>query len=635
MKIFLKRDTGLTLVALVVTIIVLLILAGVTIGLLLGDNGILTRSQNAHYTQTKATIEQEIELSKGYAETYKQTWTGDYLDKVAEYLNNDNILKSISSTANASKIDDYVILRVGDEFNYKITETGTIFLGNKEESEEVLRPEVVDLKSSNIEFSYNPSTPCKGPVEVTITLKDDALALSQKYSGQIVLRYKIGQNGNWQDYTGTFNVNENCVIYPALYNGRDYSQTSVTGEVSNIDKDAPTSVSFTIDTASVTENSIRIEATASDDIGIKYFDVSTDGGATYSSGNRQTIATPTSGTASKTITLTGLNENTEYTIKVKAIDVAGNETESTIATAKTKLRITQATIGAIADQDYTGQALTPEPTITYSGTTLTKNTDYALTYNNNTNAGTATITITGIGQCIEETSKTFTIKQKSINDLSLAIGPNSNLNENQKIYGERFNISYNSTTKMNNIRITGGGGWEFLYIPISTVSGKSYTFTCDYKNISGFTGLSGNYSGIGLQACKSIPTDSDNVGNSNAIKTEYLPKEKNTTTRTYSLTFTATGSVTYIAFNFGMCSDGVPIQVEIGNFKMNNNWAYKYDGSAKKVTEQVKHGDKILTLDTDYSLSYTNNTNAGTATVTVTGKGNYSGTKSVTFKINS
>ena len=322
------REKGITLVALVVTIIVLLILAGVTISLLLGDNGVLTQSQNAHYTQTKATIEQEIELSRGYAETYKQTMSGDYLEKVEEYLDNDNILKSISSTANATKVDDYVLLRVGDDFNYKITENAVTFLGNKEEAEEALIPEVIELKSSNVEFSYNPSTPCQGPVEVTITLKDDALALSQKYGDLIVLKYKIGQSGNWQDYTGAFNVSENCVIYPALYNGRDYSQTSSTGDVSNIDKDAPTSVNFTIDTASVTENSIKIEATASDDVGIKYFDVSTDGGATYPSEYRQTIETPTSGTVSKTITLTGLSNSTKYTLKAKATDEAGNSLES-------------------------------------------------------------------------------------------------------------------------------------------------------------------------------------------------------------------------------------------------------------------------------------------------------------------
>ena len=47
----------------------------------------------------------------------------------------------------------------------------------------------------------------------------------------------------------------------------------------------------------------------------------------------------------------------------------------------------------------------------------------------------------------------------------------------------------------------------------------------------------------------------------------------------------------------------------------------------------MKLGGKTLTNGTDYTLSYANNTNAGTATMTITGKGNYSGTTSKTFTI--
>ena len=42
-KIMLKKQKGITLIALVVTIVVLLILAGVTISLLLDENGIITK----------------------------------------------------------------------------------------------------------------------------------------------------------------------------------------------------------------------------------------------------------------------------------------------------------------------------------------------------------------------------------------------------------------------------------------------------------------------------------------------------------------------------------------------------------------------------------------------------------------
>jgi len=43
---------------------------------------------------------------------------------------------------------------------------------------------------------------------------------------------------------------------------------------------------------------------------------------------------------------------------------------------------------------------------------------------------------------------------------------------------------------------------------------------------------------------------------------------------------------------------------------------------------------RAMTLTTDYTVGYTNNTNAGTATVTITGAGDYTGTKTATFTIN-
>ncbi|MBQ3843300.1 MAG: fibronectin type III domain-containing protein [Ruminiclostridium sp.] len=58
-----------------------------------------------------------------------------------------------------------------------------------------------------------------------------------------------------------------------------------------------------------------------------------------------------------------------------------------------------------------------------------------------------------------------------------------------------------------------------------------------------------------------------------------------------------------------------------------------YTGKAIKPSVIVKDGTKTLVKGTDYTLSYKNNKNIGTATVTITGKGSYTGTKSLTFKI--
>ena len=56
----LKKQKGITLVALVITMVVLLILAGVSINLVLGDNGIVKKAQEA---QTKSAEASQNDLT--------------------------------------------------------------------------------------------------------------------------------------------------------------------------------------------------------------------------------------------------------------------------------------------------------------------------------------------------------------------------------------------------------------------------------------------------------------------------------------------------------------------------------------------------------------------------------------------
>ena len=57
-KKLLKEKRGITLIALVVTIIALLILAGVAINLTIGENGIITRASNARLTSELSTYKE-------------------------------------------------------------------------------------------------------------------------------------------------------------------------------------------------------------------------------------------------------------------------------------------------------------------------------------------------------------------------------------------------------------------------------------------------------------------------------------------------------------------------------------------------------------------------------------------------
>ena len=59
-----------------------------------------------------------------------------------------------------------------------------------------------------------------------------------------------------------------------------------------------------------------------------------------------------------------------------------------------------------------------------------------------------------------------------------------------------------------------------------------------------------------------------------------------------------------------------------------------YNGLAQRQEPTVKDGDKTLTKDKDYTLSFTEDvTNVGTVRVTVTGKGNYAGSADVAYQI--
>jgi len=82
-------NRGITLIALVITIIVLLILAGVTINMVLGDDGIIAQAQGASEAQKIATVKEEIELWQANNETAGYSGEGyesieDFIDRLED-----------------------------------------------------------------------------------------------------------------------------------------------------------------------------------------------------------------------------------------------------------------------------------------------------------------------------------------------------------------------------------------------------------------------------------------------------------------------------------------------------------------------------------------------------------------------
>ncbi len=74
-------------------------------------------------------------------------------------------------------------------------------------------------------------------------------------------------------------------------------------------------------------------------------------------------------------------------------------------------------------------------------------------------------------------------------------------------------------------------------------------------------------------------------------------------------------------------------KIDISKAKVTSIKAQIYTGKTIKPAVTIKYDGKKLTKGTDYTVSYKNNKKIGTATVIITGKGNYTGKKTVKFDI--
>ena len=124
-----------------------------------------------------------------------------------------------------------------------------------------------------------------------------------------------------------------------------------------------------------------------------------------------------------------------------------------------------------------------------------------------------------------------------------------------------FNRSYNPSDGMNTISFCGINGYEIIYIPLKTIPGQRYYFRCAYQNLSTYT--TGLYSGIMMQILKNV---SDGFNDENKIvENSYFAKTAGSE-QYNGVEFTATQSVTYIAFNFSTVDDWQNISLKLGKF---------------------------------------------------------------------
>lgn len=122
-----KRNKGITLIALVVTIIVLIILAGVSVNLVLGQNGIITKAKEAKKEHEKEAIKEKVSLMMGEYATERE----ENNKKLRPYLEEKEKVGEIESIEESEEneegtqaiiVDDYRV--VIDEETLEILEIG-------------------------------------------------------------------------------------------------------------------------------------------------------------------------------------------------------------------------------------------------------------------------------------------------------------------------------------------------------------------------------------------------------------------------------------------------------------------------------------------------------------------------------
>ncbi len=227
---------------------------------------------------------------------------------------------------------------------------------------------------------------------------------------------------------------------------------------------------------------------------------------------------------------------------------------------------TYGTVSTIVDQSYTGYQITPYVTVTCGGNLLTVGNDYTVTYANNTNVGRATVIATAAAN-------------------SYYVGTANGY----------FNIS-NTATGME---ITGYA--------------SSYTYTGNAITPDVIVTMNGRMLNRGTDYVVSY-SNNTNVGTA-------------TMTVTGIGSFSGTKTINYVieAKNIENC-----ITTAV------NNYQYTGNTYTPSVTLTDSSTGKTLAAGTDYTITYSNNTNPGTASITVTALSrNYTGSKVISFKITS
>ena len=291
-------------------------------------------------------------------------------------------------------------------------------------------------------------------------------------------------------------------------------------------------------------------------------------------------------------------------------------------------------ISNIADQTYTGSLIAPNITVSCNDVELVKNTDYTVSYSNNKNVGTATISITGIGDYTGTITKNFNIVARDISDTTIGSIPNQTYTGNSisalpvityngatLTKGTDYTLTYSNNVNVGTgtVTITGKGNFKGTTSKTFSISARAMSDT-SVANVSSQT-----YTGNGISPLPTI------TYNNKTLKkdTDYtLSYSNNINAGTATITITGKGNFTGTTSKTFSISARAMSDTSVANIS-----SQTYTGNVISPLPTITYNNKTLKKDTDYTLSYSDNINVGTATITITGKGNFTGMTSTTFII--
>lgn len=309
---------------------------------------------------------------------------------------------------------------------------------------------------------------------------------------------------------------------------------------------------------------------------------------------------------------------------------------------------------------YDGTEKTPSVTVKLGEKVLVPDTDYTVTYLNNLERGTAKVVISGRGSYVGKIEKEFYI-WKPVNVPMLPADWSVILEQTNYIYDGKpktpsvilkdnhsetqiipkepgFTVTYKDNIEVGTatviVEAIYGYGYQGTLTATFTISKADDVKKIDISKATvTLSQTSYTYDGKAKTPTVTVTLD----GKTLALNTDYtVTYSNNVNVGTAKATVTGKGNYTgskTTEFAITKAAEE-PKKIDISKATVTlSKTSYTYDGKAKKPSVSVKLDGKTLVLNTDYTVSYSNNTKAGTAKATVTGKGNYTGSKSVNFTI--